>query len=135
MSSLWFVSSQRRCLDGFYVLCLRRISHIPVAYVSRISNRVVLERAGASAFTEQLLKHQFGLLRRAAVSPAGSPMRRDTFIDDTLQPQIGRFVRRQGRPRQDWTSQLVREGLQRMGPLTFQTLLSDRSEGVDKRWK
>ena len=135
LASLWLVTAQQRRLDGFYARCLRRILHIPAAFVSRVSNKTVLARAGVVAFSEQLLKHQLDLLRRVAVSPAGSPLRRDTFIDDTTCPQIGRFVRVAGRPRQEWTSQLLREGWQRMGPAGFEALLSDRSPGADKRWK
>ena len=59
----------------------------------------------------------------------------DTFADNTLIPQIGRFVRRVGRPRQDWTTQLLRLGGERMGYTKFHTLLSDVSEGASERWK
>ena len=135
LASLWLVTAQRRSLDGFYARCLRRILRIPVAFVRRISNKTVLARAGVVAFSEQLLKHQLDLLRRAAVAPEGSPMRRDTFMGDTTCPQIGRFVRVVGRPRQEWTSQLLREGSHRVGPAAFAALLSDRSLGADKRWK
>ena len=86
-------------------------------------------------FSEHLLQDQLALLRKAAASPAPSPMRTNTFVDDTLTPQIGRFVRRIGRPRQDWTSQLLREGAQRFGCNRFHTLLQDTSEGADLKWK
>ena len=50
------------------------------------------------------LRHQLSLLRKVALTAPGDPLRKDTFIDSTLTPQIGRFIRRVGRPRQDWTT-------------------------------
>ena len=95
----------------------------------------VLERAGAKPFSQQVLKQQLHLLRKAALTEAGHPMRKDTFADSSLIPQIGRYVRRVGRPRQDWTTQLLREGAKRFGAARFQTLLTDCSHGADARWK
>ena len=91
--------------------------------------------AGMRPFSEQLLKHQFALLRKAACSADGQPMRKDTFADASLVPQIGGFVRRVGLPKQKWMNQLMREGRDRMGANRFQTLLSDQSEGSEVRWK
>ena len=135
LSSIWLVTAQRRRLDGFCARCYRRILRIPSAFISRISNASVCRSAGVKPFSEQLLQDQLALLRRAAVSPVPSHMRSNTFVDDTLNPQIGRFVRRIGRPRQDWTSQLLREGAQRFGFHRFHTLLKDTSEGADAQWK
>ena len=113
---------------------MRRILHVPAAFVSPVSNKTVFSRAGARPLSEQLLKHQFFLLRKAACSADGHPLRKDTFADASLVPQIGRFVRRVGRPQQEWTDQLMQEGRRRMGAM-FQTLLSDQTEGSDARWK
>ena len=62
-------------------------------------------------------------------------MRQNTFVGNTLSPQIGRFIRRVGRPRQDWTAQLLDEGSRLFGYEHFRRLLGDVSEGSDKRWK
>ena len=115
--------------------CLRRILRIPAAFVSRVSNATVLARAGLRPFSQQVLVHQIHLLRKAALAEPGHPLRKDCFYGSTLSPQIGTFIRRVGRPRQEWTSQLLREGEQRFGDALFQTLLSDRTEGAEKRWK
>jgi len=135
LASLWLVTAQRRRLDGFQARCLRRLLHIPAAFVSRISNKEVFKRADVRPLSEQLLKHQLLLLRKVAISTVGGPLRRDSFVGATTQPQIGRFVRRIGRPRQDWTSQLLCEGNQLMGTLQFQAFLSDNSDGANARWK
>ena len=134
LSSMWLVTAQRRRLDGFYARCLRRILRIPCAYVSRISNAIVFARAGVRPFSDQLVGRQLQLLGKVAHSPDESRERRDTFIPGTLQPQIGRYVRRVGRPRQDWTNQLLRIGCDRMGRETFGNMLADTSIGAQQSW-
>ena len=134
-STIWLVTSQRRRIDGFVARCLRRIVRIPAAYVSRISNATVYEKAGMKPFSQQMLKHQMQLLRKLAIESDDHPLRVDTFEGATLNPQIGRYVRRIGRPRQDWTTQLLREGRVRVGAQRFDCLISDRSHGADMRWK
>ena len=135
LATVWLVTAQRRRLDGFMARCLRRILHIPSAYISRISNASVYLRAGVKPLSEQLLKHQLLFLRKVALSGADSPVRRDTFVEGSLNPQIGRRVRKKGRPPQDWTSQLLRVGQERMGSSKFNEFLRDASEGSNVRWK
>ena len=135
LSTVWLVTAQKRRLDGFYARCLRRILRIPAAFVSRISNAAVFKRAGVNPLSAQILRRQLNLLFRVAAAPAGSPLRQHTFIDDTIFPQIGRFVRKVGRPRQDWTNQLLREGTKRFGAAKLQMLLTDLSKGAQARWK
>ena len=127
LSTMWLVTPQRRRVDGFHVRCLRRILRIPVSFVSRVSNATVLGRAGARPFSEQLLQRQPMLLDKIPHSPGESLLRRDIFIPGTVQPQIGRYVRRVGHPRQNWTEQLLREGAARLGATKFQSMLADCS--------
>ena len=135
LATAWLVTAQRRRLDGFYARCLRRILRIPPAFISRVSNKIVFDRAGVAPLSWQLFKRQLSLLGRAARSPSGSLMRQCAFRDNSVLPQIGRFIRRVGRPRQDWTTQLLKEGAQLFGPDLFTRMLSDTSEGADVRWK
>jgi hypothetical protein len=134
IATTWLLTSQRRRLDGFYVRCIRKILRIPPAYVSRISNTIVLARAQAAPLSERILQKQLQLLGRAAMSQTKSPLRRDVFVGDGLQPQIGRYVRRIGRPRQDWTSQLILEADKRLGRQRREDLLSDRSDNALNSW-
>ena len=55
------------------------------------------------------------LLGKVARSCPKSAIRRDVFIDGSLPPQIGRLVRRVGRPRQDWLSEVWKAGAYRLG--------------------
>ena len=135
LATVWLVTSQRWRLDGFVARCLRRLLRIPASFVSRVSNTTVLAKARMTPFSQQMLSHQISFLRKVALSESGYPLRNDIFIDSTLTPQIGRFIRRVGRPRQDWTSQLLREGRVRFWNDKFQTFLSDCSTGAEVRWK
>jgi hypothetical protein len=134
VATMWLVTSQRRRLDGFYVRCMRKILRIPPSFISRISNKSVPARSRSVLLSEQILQRQLQLLGRAAMSPAGSPLRRDVFSSGGLQPQVGRYVRRIGRPRQDWTNQLLHEARQRLGHDHCNALLRDSSVDTLKRW-
>ena len=111
----WFCKAQRRRLDGFYARCLRRILRIPAAYYSRVSNQTVFGRAGVVPLTRQLARQQMLLLGQVARAPANDPLRRDTFVSDSLQLRISQYIRRVGRPRQNWTEELLKLGSQVFG--------------------
>ena len=104
LSTLWMVTAQKHHLDGFYCRCLRHILRIPPAYISRVSNAKVLAEAGSIPLSKQILHNQLLLLCRVARSPTSSPLRQSTSIGNTLLLQIRAFVRRRGRPRQDWAT-------------------------------
>ena len=109
---------------------------IPAAYYSRVSNNQVFDKAGVLPLTDQVLQRQLVLLGKAARSPSDSLVRRCVFIDDSLCPQVGRFVRRVGRPRFDWASQVMRAGADKFGcQRTFQTLLRSNGPDAEKAWK
>ena len=120
LSSVWLVTAQKRRLDGFYAKCMRSLLRIPSAYISRIANTRVLSHAGTRPLSEQLLLRQLLLMGKVARSPDGSTMRINTFRDGTVQPQIGRFIRRRGRPRQDWTNDLLKVGSTLVGKNRFE---------------
>jgi hypothetical protein len=111
----WLITSQRRRLDGFVARCLRRLLNIPAAFISRVSNASVHARAGVPRFSDQLLKQQLLMFGKVALAPPDSHLRMNCFIDDTVSLQIGRFVLKVGRPRQNWTSELLKEGIARFG--------------------
>jgi hypothetical protein len=115
LSTLWLVTAQRRRLDGFHARCLRRVLGIPAAFVSRISNKDVFAKGETMPMSEQILQRQGNLLGKIAASPVSSPLRSCTFVGTSLQPRVGRFVRRIGRPRQDWTSEVLKAAEQRLG--------------------
>ena len=136
LGSTWMVKAQRKRLDGFHARCLRKILGISPAYISRTSNAEVFRRANAQPLTEQLWSQRLMLLFRVGRSPAGDPLRRNTFKGATAQPVIGSYVRRPGRPRQDWTSQGLAEAARRCGSYSrMERSLLDTSAGSEKRWR
>ena len=136
LATTWLVMSQQRRLDGFYARCLRRILGIPAAYVSRVSNANVLNEAGVKPLTTQLLHQQILLLGRVGREPEGSPMRRHTLVGSTARPQIGRYVRRVGRPRQDWTNMVLTEAARRAGDYsTMERALLNSSPHSAVAWR
>lgn len=57
-------------------------------------------------YTIQLLKKQLMLYGRIGRAPNDDALRSLTFCPGSLTPATSRFVRRVGRPRHEWTSQL-----------------------------
>ena len=78
------------------------------SFISRVTNKSVLQKAGHREFTQQLLKQQLLLFGRIARSPDSDMLRELTFISGTLQPATERFVRKVGRPRFEWASCLAK---------------------------
>ena len=106
LSGAWLNASERRRLEGFQSKCLRKILGIPAAYFSRISNKEVLKRSEQAAYTTQLLKKQLMLFGRIARAHNDDPLRSLTFCSGSLTPTTSKYVRRVGRPRHEWASQL-----------------------------
>ena len=111
------MAAQLRRIDGFYARCLRRILRIPAAFVSRVSNKSVFRQAGVLAMSEQVLLRQMLLMGKVVNSTAGSAIRRDVFVGSTLETQVGRYVRRVGRPRQDWSTEVLKATATKLGSL------------------
>ena len=111
LSSSWLCVADRRRLDGFQARCLRKVLRIAPSFVSRISNKTVLQRAGQKQFSSHLLKQQLLLFGRIARAPDNDVLRKLTFIPGTLQPVTEVFVCKLGRPRHEWASQLTKEAL------------------------
>ena len=133
--TMCLVTAQKRRLDGFYARCLRTILKIPAAFISRVSNASVFEKARVRPVSQQLMLQQLVLLRKIAPSPADSMLRRSTFVANTLVPQTGRYVGRVGRPRLDWSTDVMRQGVRLLGRTVFEQYLQDETPGAERRWK
>ena len=109
LSSAWLNKAEVRRLNGFYCRCLRVILRIPPAYVSRISNATVLDRACQTELVRQLLRQQLLLYGRLARQMDDNPMRKLTFCAGSLRPATAEHVRRVGRPRNEWAVMVKKE--------------------------
>ena len=106
LSSAWLNDAERRRLDGFQARCLRMILGIKPSFISRVSNKAVLEKARQPSYTTQLSQAQLLLFGKIAASPQCDPLRQVTFQPNCLQPATSRYVRRVGRPRHEWCEDL-----------------------------
>ena len=131
LATAWLNTSQRRRLDGFQNRCLRQIWGIKPAYVSRISNREVLFRTQQSPLTTLLKKQQLILFGRVARAPEDSLLRKATFCPGALRPAADRYVRKVGRPRLEWASQVYKEAVAAAGGTTN----LEESLSNELRWK
>ena len=109
LSSAWLNVAESRRLDGFHARWLRKVTGIKPSFMSRVSNAAVLKKAGQVELRRQLLKQQLLLYGRLARSPNEDVLRQLTFIPDSTSPAMGRYVRRVGRPRNEWAVMLDKE--------------------------
>lgn len=117
VASSWLSKSDLRRLDGFHCGCLRKMFKIPVAFISRISNEEVRRRAQQPAFSGSVKALQFKLLGQVLMDPAKKVLKEVAFHGSVLVPATAAFVRKVGRPRHNWTEQLVNAARQASGSL------------------
>jgi hypothetical protein len=119
LSSAWWNVSDQRRLDGFQAKCLRRIVRIKPAFVSRISNEEVRNMAGQRSYSLQLLQQQLLQYGKVARAPDSDLLRSLTFCPGTTQLVTDKYVRKVGRPRNEWAGMLAKEVLKIPGALLF----------------
>ena len=112
-----FNLSERRRLNGFYCRCLRTIWGIKAAFVSRIGNQTVLELAQQRPLTHTLAKQQLLLFERVLRAGNGSLLRDCAFSPGSLTAACDMFVRRRGRPRLEWVTQVRNAALKVTGSM------------------
>ena len=117
LNTVWLNARQQRQLNGFQARCLRDMMRIPHPYFSRVSNKTVLERSGQTALTTELLRSQLIMFGRVARAPDDDTRRRLTFCPGSLRPTTCRHLRRVGRPRHEWASQLLDVAVRTWGSL------------------
>ncbi len=98
-------------LDAFQAKSLRRILRIPHSYISRVSNKSVLEKASADQLSRTLLQRQLRLLAHVARKPDDDPVRQCVFEPSSakLKPFGGKRCR--GRPRLTWPNVVHRHAI------------------------
>ena len=55
------------------------------------------------------------MLGQVAGAPAQDPLRKDVLFGRTLQPVISHYIRRAGRPRANWTENVLKGAALRLG--------------------
>ena len=117
LAAAWLNKADRRKLDGFQNRCLRSIWGIKPAFVSRVTNKSVLETTGQRPLTVLLNKQQLLLYGRVGRQSNDHPMRSATFAPGTLRPAVDVYIRKVGRPRMAWVTEAGKLALQAAGGL------------------
>ena len=79
----------------------------PQDHVSWASNQRVREQAGVQPFSKAVRRAQLQLLGKVIGDDKKKVLKEVTFHGDTLDPETSAYVRRVGRPKQNWTEQLI----------------------------
>ena len=108
IASAWLLKADLRRLDGFHARCLRKILGIKPAFVSRVSNDRVRQIAGQEPFSEKIRAMQRKLFEAVLTDPNKQVLRDVTFEQGTSIPLTNRYVRKRGRPKQNWADEMVR---------------------------
>ena len=118
LHTAWMRSQELARLDAFQARCLRRILGVPHSFISRVTNKSILERAGCRKLSSILLQRQLCLFAEIARKEDTHPVREAVFLpaSSVLRTQPRR--RRRGRQRQTWASELHRHAVKICGDLT-----------------
>jgi len=94
-------------VDAFHARCARNILGISPSYWSRVSNASVLQQLDATPLSRLLLEQQLGYFGKLARRPATCPARQLVF-DEDLSLKSADSVKRRGRPRLEWASEVYK---------------------------
>ena len=106
-ASAWLSKSDLRRIDGFQANCLRTILRIPPSFLSRITNEKVRQCAGQKPTSTAIRSAQLELMGKVFNDPGKKYLKDVAFDGDTLTPRTASSLRRVGRPRHNWTDQLL----------------------------
>ena len=115
LSTAGLNASERRRLDGLQARCLSHILGIQPAFILRVYNAAVLERASQRPLTKRLLKDQLRFFGQVARAPSHDSLRRFTFCNGSLRPATDEFIRKVGRPKNEWAKELTKDAVRLSG--------------------
>ena len=106
-ASAWLSKGCLRKLDGFHCRCLRQILGIKPSFVSRVSNAQVRKLAQRRPLSLDIRRSQLMLLWKVLQDHCKAVLREVAFHGSTGAPLTDLWVRRVGRPRHEWATQLL----------------------------
>ena len=134
LESLVFKSSDGRRINGFHAACCKKILRISPAYVSRVSNKFVLEELGVRPLTTLILSRQLKFFGSLARRRDDDPARLLLFRPGTVH-LVEPSHRRQGRPRKSWKYETSKHAALVAGPQPLNSVIQDEvvwKQAVDK---
>ena len=102
LESIVLSSASLRKINGFHVSCCRKILRISASYISRVSNKYILQQLDTWQLSTKLLQRQMLFMGTIARSEIDI-LRNSVFKPGSLE-LIVRSNRRRGRPRTEWSS-------------------------------
>ena len=108
LHTAWLNKAELRRLNAFQAKCFRKILNIPRSFVSRISNKIVLEQSGRQEISSILTYRQLVFFGKIAALPSTDVRRQCVFSGQTLRPQIAEQPLRRGRPKNSWGSKVYK---------------------------
>ena len=105
LESAWLHKKQQKSLDAFHLRCLRRIAGISHSWISRVTNRYVLEKCGSIWLSQLLFRKQLLFYEKIVRLPSPSPIRDLILQNGTFNP-LENGARKRGRPRLEWHMEL-----------------------------
>ena len=105
MESASLTATDEHRLQACYRRLLRKVLGIPCSYLSHISNDIVLNRAGSTALSMQLLQRQKALYSKIA-GQEDSSLVKQILCNAEGTPKDWATHRSRGRPRQRWAHEM-----------------------------
>ena len=127
--------AERRRLDGFQNYCLRRICRVSPSYISRVSNRAVLQICQQTPLSHSLARRQMLYMGHLARRPDEDPVRSSVFEPGGLVLKSLLGKRRRGRPRQSWGPMVLKNCLNVAGSHERLADYFRREGGAARRWE
>ena len=107
LEGTWLNKHVVKKLDGFYCKCLRHILKISPSFISRVSNKYILQQFNSKSLGNILLTRQMLLFGRIA-RMSNSSVLRSCIFEPNRETLIKHDQKKQGRPRNTWGEELCK---------------------------
>ena len=108
VASARLAEADLRRMDVFQASCLRKMLRIKPSFISRVSNATVRELARQPPLSQLIRTSQLKLMHKVLNNQQKLELRRAAFHRHTMTSTTDAFVRRIGRPRQNWTEEILK---------------------------
>ena len=84
LNTMWLSAAACRRINGFRARCFRQILHTPIAFISHVSNEIVLRMAGPQPLSKNFFWQSLSYFGRIAHTPDEAAVRQVAFDPGTL---------------------------------------------------
>ena len=112
-------------LNGFHAACCRKLLRISPSFISRVSNKYVLQQFKTNSLHSILLQRQLLFFGSIARRPQDDIVRQFVFKPNTFDSIEQHSPRKQGRPRKNWIREMFKHGQSIADGESFSDLISN----------